>query len=67
MPIYEYYCSKCKEEYELKRPMTDMNNAAPCPKCDGSGQRLMSVFGATNGKYVRPAGKQAYRGNTASK
>ena len=67
MPIYEYYCDKCKQVFELKRPMSEMSDPAPCPKCTESGRRLISVFGATNGKYVRPAGKTAYRGDLEQK
>ena len=44
MPIYEYYCANCKEVYELKRSISQMDMAAPCPKCGSNGQRLMSVF-----------------------
>ena len=56
MPIYEYYCDKCKQVFELKRPMSEMSDPAQCPKCDNSGHRLISVFGATNG--IRQAGGQ---------
>ncbi|MFC1951365.1 FmdB family zinc ribbon protein [Chloroflexota bacterium] len=57
MPIYEYYCATCKQVFELKRPMSEMSDPAPCLKCGKGGQRLMSVFGATNntsGRWVRP-------------
>ncbi|MCX6013408.1 MAG: zinc ribbon domain-containing protein [Chloroflexi bacterium] len=62
MPIYEYLCTKCKNEFEIKRLMSDIDKPVSCPDCGGVGERMVSVFGATNGKYVRPAGKQAFRG-----
>ncbi len=42
MPIYEYRCSACEEEFELFQRTTD-NAGAICPRC-GSSQvkRLMS-------------------------
>jgi len=41
MPIYEYKCEKCGEEFELFRSIT--NNGNPCCKfCDGPVKKLIS-------------------------
>ena len=41
MPIYEYRCDKCGEEFELFRSITD--NGTPCCKfCDGPVKKLIS-------------------------
>ena len=41
MPIYEYKCEKCCEEFELFRNIT--NNGNPCCKfCDGPVKKLIS-------------------------
>jgi len=49
MPVYEYVCTSCGKEFEqLARSMTERNQAR-CPKCDGRGQRRLSVFAARSG------------------
>ena len=41
MPIYEYRCDQCGEEFELFRSITD--NGTPCCKfCDGPVKKLIS-------------------------
>ena len=44
MAIYEYYCDDCQLEYELTRPMSKMDDPAPCKTCGKDGQRQMSYF-----------------------
>ncbi|MBI4303817.1 MAG: zinc ribbon domain-containing protein [Chloroflexi bacterium] len=44
MPIYEYYCSKCKAKFELMRPLSKAGEAASCPKCHNPAERVMSRF-----------------------
>jgi putative FmdB family regulatory protein len=43
MPIYEYYCPKCKLEFDLRRPMSESNSSAACPSCGGDSQKLVSA------------------------
>ncbi|GAB4275574.1 MAG: zinc ribbon domain-containing protein [Deferrisomatales bacterium] len=41
MPIYEYRCTSCHDEFEVTQKITD----APlreCPKCNGSLEKLIS-------------------------
>ena len=46
MPVYEYVCRKCSARYDLSRPMSRSEEDTPCPHCDGTGQRVYSVFTA---------------------
>ena len=46
MPVYEYVCRKCSARYDLSRPMSRSEEDTPCPRCDGTGQRVYSVFTA---------------------
>jgi putative FmdB family regulatory protein len=41
MPIYEYKCEKCGEEFELFRSITD-NGTPGCKFCDGPVKKLIS-------------------------
>lgn len=44
MPIYEYVCSGCDSKFELLRPMSRANEAAPCPHCQQEAERVLSSF-----------------------
>ena len=49
MPIYEFKCSKCGEEFEKIFFASDNDEAVPCPSCKSKKTRkLMSSF--TGGK-----------------
>ena len=41
MPIYEYQCTKCSLQFEVRRGFGE-NSSAPCPKCQEKGRRLFS-------------------------
>lgn len=41
MPIYEYRCDRCGEEFELFRSITD-NGTPNCKFCDGPVKKLIS-------------------------
>jgi putative FmdB family regulatory protein len=41
MPIYEYKCDRCGEEFELFRNMTDKGTPS-CKFCDGPVRKLIS-------------------------
>lgn len=62
MPLYEYRCQSCGNEFTLMRPMGEIDAPSACPACGGAGQRLLSVFGATNGSYIRASTVDAFRG-----
>ncbi len=43
MPIYEYHCSSCGEDFE--ELVLSQSSAINCPKCHGSEvEKLMSAF-----------------------
>ena len=48
MPLYEYHCGKCNEEFETLVSFSRSDDPVKCPKC-GSEEtdRLMSTFSAT--------------------
>jgi len=41
MPIYEYRCNSCHDEFEITQKITDAPLAA-CPKCEGAVEKLIS-------------------------
>jgi len=46
MPIYEYRCSECKEEYEVFHKGKEVEEEVICPECSSTSHtRLMSVAG----------------------
>jgi len=61
MPVYEYRCPKCGTEFELMRPMSDMDKPALCPQCGAEAERLISVFASKVGFYVRAPNKPVFR------
>ncbi len=44
MPIYEYVCPACEDKFELIRPLSQSTEAATCPKCEKSAERILSSF-----------------------
>lgn len=46
MPVYEYVCDKCETKFEALRPVSRMDEPAPCPKGHGTSHRVMSRFSA---------------------
>ncbi|HEY33504.1 MAG TPA: zinc ribbon domain-containing protein [Dehalococcoidia bacterium] len=53
MPVYEYYCPKCKKEFELKRPMSEYDQPAVCSQCGYKAQKLISGFASKTGSYLQ--------------
>jgi putative FmdB family regulatory protein len=49
MPIYEYVCKSCKQEFEIIRPMSQKDAPLECEKCGSKKvKRKLSVFSARN-------------------
>jgi putative FmdB family regulatory protein len=42
MPVYEYYCKKCKSKFELLRPFSRSGEGAECQVCRSKAERIMS-------------------------
>ena len=62
MPIYEYSCPECGNQFELMRPFSDADEPAACPRCGAAGQKLMSLFGSTVDKYtLKVPAKEPFR------
>ncbi len=58
MAIYEYYCQKCKNVFQLQRSMSDYDKPASCPGCGAESERLISSFASKIGYNLQvPAGE----------
>ena len=44
MPLYEYYCPPCGSQFEVLRPMSQMDLAATCPSGHTTNNRVLSTF-----------------------
>ncbi len=66
MAVYEYLCPKCRNVFELMRPMSDSGKPAKCPKCGSKAERLISGFGSKTGSYLQTTEK-AFRGKALPK
>ena len=50
MPIYEYLCESCGQNYEQLRRMSEADNSLQCPSCSSSDvHRKLSAFATTSG------------------
>ena len=54
MPLYEYYCENCRTEYELIRPVSRIDEPAPCATCGQPGQRQLSHFSFKSKTFSAP-------------
>jgi putative FmdB family regulatory protein len=57
MAVYEYLCLKCRDEFELMRPMSEAEKPAICTKCGSEAHRLMSGFRSRTEDSMQPAGE----------
>jgi len=48
MPIYEYYCNKCKIKFEFIAPKSEGYEERACPSCKKSAPRKISRPGGFN-------------------
>jgi len=45
MPLYEYRCIACRQEFSSLLPMSRVDDAIPCPSCGAEdAERKLSVF-----------------------
>ena len=48
MPLYEYHCKKCEENFEALVSLSDSDKPAECPKCGSKEtEKLLSTFAAS--------------------
>ena len=62
MPIYEYWCPKCKKEFELMRPISESGSQGACPKCGTMADKLVSVFASKENYTNKVPRAGAFRG-----
>ena len=48
MPLYEYVCDSCSEEFESIQPIKERDKA-DCPNCGRRSRRLLSGFAIGGG------------------
>ena len=45
MPMYEYYCADCHDQFDALRPMKKADEAIQCKHCEGvKTSRVLSLF-----------------------
>ncbi len=66
MAVYEYLCPKCRNQFELMRPMGEAEKPARCPKCGSKAQKLISGFGSKTGDSILSAGEPFREGEVDS-
>lgn len=57
MPVYEYKCKKCGENFELRLGLFQRKSSTKCPKCGDTGaERVYSGFstGTSRGESCSP-------------
>lgn len=65
MPIYEYRCAACGNEFEMTRPISQASEAAPCGKCGKPSEKLISQFASKVDYAIKGPTKAPFRGTTA--
>ena len=59
MPIYEYYCPSCNQEFEALRPASQSQESAPCKQCGEASERQLSTFSFKSNTFTAPKLKPA--------
>ena len=59
MPIYEYYCVSCNQEFEALRPASQSQELAPCKQCGEASERQLSTFSFKSNTFTAPKLKPA--------
>jgi len=44
MPLYEYYCRPCNTQFEMLRPVSQLDAPATCPSGHTTNNRVLSLF-----------------------
>jgi len=44
MPLYEYYCPPCGSQFEILRPLSQIDDPAVCPSGHTTNNRVLSLF-----------------------
>ena len=54
MPIYEYYCAACGQDFEIIRSVSQMDEPANCTNCGKPGERQLSNFAFKSNTFTAP-------------
>lgn len=61
MPIYEYVCLDCRNEFETIRPMKDADQPTECEKCGGRHvKRKLALAHAMSGGHAVSGTSNSY-------
>ena len=56
MPIYEYRCTQCGENFEVRQGMGEDGSKVTCPKCQaGNPKKLLSTFFSSSSSTFEPS------------
>jgi putative FmdB family regulatory protein len=54
MPIYEYYCADCGNDFEVMRSVSRSDEPANCEKCGKPAVRQLSNFAFKSNTFTSP-------------
>ena len=66
MPIYEYRCAACGNDFEMTRPISQSGEPAPCTECGKPSQKLVSQFASKVDYAIKGPTKAPFRGGEGS-
>ena len=66
MPIYEYRCAACGNQFEMTRPISQTGDPASCTKCGKPSQKLVSQFASKVDYAIKGPTKEPFRGGTTA-
>ncbi len=49
MPIYEYHCKKCGQDFEVMARVSQMRKTSKCRNCGATAQRKLAMFSVVRG------------------
>jgi len=65
MPIYEYVCGKCKENFALLQKMDSSEKDTTCPKCGSKDVRKkFSLFSCSLKGNAEPSSAPSFSGGS---
>lgn len=45
MPLYEYQCQECSNQFDMYFPLREFDVTPECPDCGGDGKKIITVGG----------------------
>jgi putative FmdB family regulatory protein len=66
MPIYEYRCAACGNDFEMTRPISQASEPAPCTKCGKPSQKLVSQFASKVDYAIKGPTTAPFRGSESA-